>query len=83
MRAPAGAGEVRLDIKFATPGEHGPSITWQLNLSTEGNPVYDNKVGVLFAVRAAVPIPAHGLYVFTIEIDGTEARTLAFEALPQ
>lgn len=83
VRAPADVDEVRLTIKFAPPGENGPNITWQLTLATKGNPVYNNKVGILFAVRAAVPIPTHGLYVFTIEIDGTKARTLAFEALPQ
>jgi hypothetical protein len=82
VRAPADAGDVRLDITFAVPSENGPTITWQLNVSTEGNPVYDNKVGILFAVRAAVPIPTHGLYVFTIDVDGKKARTLAFEALP-
>jgi hypothetical protein len=82
VRAPADADEVGLTITFAAPGGSGPNITWQLNLPTEGNPVYDNKVGILFTVRAAVPIPTHGLYVFTIELDGQEVRTLAFEALP-
>jgi hypothetical protein len=83
VRAPADASDVRLDVTFSTPSENGPTITWQLNLNTEGNPVYGNKVGILFAVRSAVPIPTHGLYVFTIDIDGEKARTLAFEALPQ
>jgi hypothetical protein len=83
VRAPADTDEVRLTITFASPDENGPKITWQLNLPAEGNPVYDNKVGILFTVRAAVPIPKHGLYVFTIEIDGEEVRTLRFEALPQ
>ena len=83
VRAPADAGEIKLDIKFAAPGENAPTITWQLTLNTEGNPVYNNKVGILFAVRAGVPIPTHGLYVVTIDIDGKEARALAFEALPQ
>jgi hypothetical protein len=82
VRAPADAGEIRLDITFTTPSEDGPTITWQLNLNTEGNPVYDNKVGILFSVRAAVPINTRGLYRFTIDIDGEKARTLAFEALP-
>lgn len=82
LRAPADAGEVKLGITFTTPSDDGPTITWQLNLNTEGNPVYDNKVGILFSVRAAVPINTHGLYLFTIDIDGKKARTLAFEALP-
>jgi hypothetical protein len=83
VRAPADAGDVGLEIMFAAPGENAPTITFQLNLNTEGNIVYDNKVGILFAVRAGVPIPTHGLYVVTIKIDGKKARTLAFEALPQ
>jgi hypothetical protein len=83
VRAPADADEVRVTITFATSDENGPNITWQLNLRTEGHPVYDNKVGILFTVRSAVPIPTHGLYLFTIEIDGEVARTLRFEALPQ
>ena len=82
VRAPADAGEVKLDIKFEAPGENAPTITWQLNLNTEGNPVYDGKVGILFTVRAGVLIPVHGLYVAKIGIDGREVRTLAFEALP-
>lgn len=81
VRAPADVDEVRVTITFTPPGENGPNIVWQLSLAAKGNPVYNNKVGILFAVRAAVPIPTYGLYVFTIEIDGTKARTLAFEAL--
>jgi hypothetical protein len=83
VRAPADVDEVNVTITFTPPGESGPNIIWQLNLAAKGNPVYDNKVGILFTVRAAVPIPTHGLYLFTIEIDGEEVRTLRFEALPQ
>jgi hypothetical protein len=82
VRAPVGAGEVKVDIKFVAPGENAPVITWQMNLNTEGSPVYNDRVGLLFTVRAGVVIPVHGLYVATIEVDGKEARTLAFEALP-
>jgi hypothetical protein len=82
IRAPADADEVKVDITFAAPGENAPTMTFQLNLGVEGHPVYKNKVGILFAVRAGVPITTHGLYVVTIDVDGKKARTLAFEALP-
>jgi hypothetical protein len=87
VRAPADADEVKVDIKFVGPGDNTPiitpTITWQLRLNTEGLPAYNDKVGILFTVRAGVVIPAHGLYVATIDVDDKEARTLAFEALPQ
>jgi hypothetical protein len=82
VRAPADAGEIKMNITFTTPSDNGPTISFQLNLNTEGNPVYDNKVGILFAMRSAVPVPTHGLYLFTIDIDGEKVRTLAFEAVP-
>ncbi len=82
VRAPADAGEVKVDIQFEGPEENAPTVKFQLNLSTEGNPVYNNKVGILFAVRAGVFLNTHGLYVATIDVDGKKARTLAFEAIP-
>jgi len=38
-------------------------------------------VGILFAVRVAATIAAHGLYQIFIDIDDQEARRLAFEAV--
>jgi hypothetical protein len=80
VRAPADAGVVRLAIKFAAPDETS-TITWQMDLQTEGVPIYEGKVGILFALRAAVPLSAHGLYKIAIDVDDQEARRLAFEAV--
>lgn len=52
VRAPADAGEVRLAIKLVSP-DGSATITWQVGLATAGHPVYNDKVGILFALRAA------------------------------
>jgi|SRR6478735_7026310 len=80
VRAPADAGEVHLAVRFVAP-DPNTAITWRLGLSTEGHPVYDNKVGILFAIRTTTPLQAHGLYQVFIDIDEQEVRRLAFEAV--
>lgn len=80
VRAPADAGHVHLTIRFVAP-DPDVAITWRLGLNTEGHPVYDGKVGILFAVRATTTLVAHGLYQVFIDIDDQEARRLAFEAV--
>jgi hypothetical protein len=80
VRAPADAGDVHLAIRFVPPGPN-IAITWQLGLNTKGHPVYDGKVGILFAVRATTTLAAHGLYQVFIDVDDKEARRLAFEAI--
>jgi hypothetical protein len=83
VRAPADANDVIVvAIKLEPPRPEDGSIVWTLNLSTKGLPVHDDKAGVLFAVRAAIPISAHGLCVVGIDVDNQEARRLAFEARP-
>lgn len=81
VRAPADAGDVTVDLGFQAPNEDAPAMTLQMNLNTEGNPVYNNKVGILFAARVGLLVAVHGLYAVKIHIDGEEVRTLAFEAL--
>jgi hypothetical protein len=80
VRAPVDAGEVRLAIKLVSP-DGNTTIAWQVGLQTAGHPVYNGKVGILFALRAAVPLGVHGLYRVTIDVDDEEARRLAFEAV--
>lgn len=80
VSAPADVDQVRLAVKLASP-DKTTTFTWNADLSTKGLPVYDDKVGILFAVRLGLPINTHGLFTVTIDIDEQEARRLAFEAV--
>ncbi len=79
VRAPADADQIRLTVKLVSPD--GITFAWNAELTPEGLPVYDGKVGILFAVRLGIPITRHGLFVVTIDVDDEEARRLAFEAV--
>ena len=79
VRAPADTDLVRLAVKLVSTDN--ATFVWNAELTTEGLPVYDGKVGILFAVRLGIPITKHGLFVVTIDVDDEEARRLAFEAV--
>lgn len=78
VRAPADTEQVLLAVKLVSTDN--ATFAWNSELSPQGLPVYDGKVGILFAVRLGIPITKHGLFVVTIDVDGKEARRLAFEA---
>jgi hypothetical protein len=79
VRAPADVQSAELVITLINPDD---SNTFALNaeLFTAGHTVYAGRVGMLFALRMAIPISMHGLYRVRIDLDGEEARRLAFEA---
>ncbi len=79
VRTSADTEQVRLAVKLVSTDS--ATFVWNAELSPEGLPVYDGKVGILFAVRVGIPLTKHGLFVVTIDVDDEEVRRLAFEAV--
>ena len=77
-------GEVPIAIRVDV---WGPDDTFrlaaeaQLGPSTKARPYGDGFVGHLFALDLQIPLPAVGLYVIYIDLDGERARRLAFDVV--
>lgn len=83
------AGRIRAEIDEGAVGlridVHGPDGVFKLAAGSElvpgvaSRPYGAGLVGLLFALDLQIPLPIAGMYTIYIEINGEQARRLAFE----
>lgn len=79
IRVPEDYGEVPLGIHVTAPDElYTLEVDTEIEQREDFHP-YDGKVGLVFAVTMQIPIPVPGLYEVVLEVEGEQARRLAFE----
>jgi hypothetical protein len=80
IRSRRGDPPVALRVSISTPrDEIQLSFDAQLQIGPGARPYGDDRVGLLFAVAAVLPLPSAGLYGVGISIDGAEVRQLKFD----
>lgn len=81
IRAPQDTGTIPMAIRVISP-ESRYSLTFGLDLAGDpGATPYQGKLGYLFGLNVNVPLIGEGLYEVFVDIQGVEARRLAFDAV--
>ncbi|MGO9382181.1 MAG: DUF6941 family protein [Mycobacterium sp.] len=81
IRAPEDTKAVGLTIRVNPPGNAmNMVVDWQMEPGPETVP-YDGKIGVLFAVSAAILLTTEGLCEVFIDVDKVRQRRLAFRVV--
>lgn len=74
---------VALGVKVRAPDDMFTlSLEGELSHDDAARP-YDGKVGMLWAVSVPMPLPKEGLYEVLVEVNGEQARRLAFDVAVQ
>lgn len=82
IRSHIDAGPVPLRVTLTTPGDEiRLTFDAELQASEGARPYAGGRIGLLFAVTLAIPLPRVGLYEVTLRLDGAEeaARRLMFD----
>lgn len=80
VRTSLNEGPIALGVKITPPGgEYEIEFSGMLSPGDTIRPYAGDRLGVLFAFNAGIPLPSAGLYEVTLSIEGQTVRRLAFD----